>query len=42
MSYKAVNYNNTDTSLMVPGISIFDVVMANSSAIKNFDEMILE
>jgi len=37
-AYKAVNYNNTDTSLMVPGISIFDVVMANSSAIKNFDE----
>jgi len=36
-AYKAVNYNNTDTTLFVPGISIFNVVMSNGSAIKNFE-----
>jgi subtilisin family serine protease/photosystem II stability/assembly factor-like uncharacterized protein len=37
-AYKAVNYNNTDTSLMVPGLSISSTMILNASSITNYDK----
>ncbi|HPD33892.1 MAG TPA: S8 family serine peptidase, partial [Candidatus Kapabacteria bacterium] len=37
-AYKAVNYNNTDTTLMVPGLSISNTMILNASSITNYDK----
>ncbi len=36
-AYKALNYNNTDTTLLLPGIKISDITMLNGSSIKSYD-----
>lgn len=36
-AFKAVNYNNTDTSLMLPGLAVSNTVILSGSAITNFE-----